>query len=51
MDFYDSKESLGALSPDEVVAKEESRLDFRKWALMEEMSWEAQIKGGFVKRM
>lgn len=40
---------MGALSPDEVVAKEESRLDFRKWALMEEMSWRHKSREVLLK--
>ena len=37
--FWDSKELLGTLSTEEEIAREASRVEFRKWALMEETIW------------
>ena len=37
--FWDSKEKLRSLSMEELEARKEAKEDFKKWALMEEISW------------
>ena len=37
--FWDSQEKLRSLSMEELKAKKEAKGDYKKWTLMEEISW------------
>ena len=37
--FWDDQEQLRALNRQELEARKEAREDFKKWVLMEEISW------------
>ncbi|XP_019082000.1 uncharacterized protein LOC109124331 [Vitis vinifera] len=47
--FWDSQELLGTLSIKEEIAKKASRVEFRKWALMEETSWRQKSREVWLK--
>ena len=37
--FWDDQEQLRVLNKQELEARKEAREDFKKWVLMEEISW------------
>ena len=47
--FWDSKELLGTLTIEEETAREASRIEFRKWAFMEETSWRQKSREVWLK--
>ena len=49
MGFWDSKERLGVVSIEKVVAREESREEYCIWATMEETRWRQKLRELWLK--
>ena len=48
--FWDDQERLRALSGLELEARKEVREDFKKWALMKEISWRQKSRETWLKK-
>ena len=47
--FWDDQERLRVLNEQELEARKEAREDFKKWALMEEISWRQKSRETWLK--
>ena len=47
--YWDNQERLKVLNEQELKARKEAREDFKKWALMEEISWRQKSRETWLK--
>ena len=47
--FWDDQEQLRVLNGQELEARKEAREDFKKWVLMEEISWRQKSRETWLK--
>ena len=47
--FWDDQERQRALNEQELEARKEARAEFKKWAIMEEISWRQKSKETWLK--
>ena len=47
--FWDDQEQLRVLNGQELEARKEAREDFKKWALMKEISWRQKSRETWLK--
>ena len=49
MEFWDAKEKISRLSLEELEARNEAREDYKKWVLLEEITWRQKSREVWLK--
>ena len=50
VDYWDAKEKTSILSLEELEARKEVRKDYKKWVLLEEISWRQKFREVWLKK-